>query len=270
MSSPVTRSRDSGSRDRSSYFGGKGGAGTYQRLINEIPPHDTLLIPFAGHCAITRHMRSPRTVLLFDLDSDVCDWWNRHLEVTPPNPGTQYSVTRACGIGVLRELLAAADTIPGVCGRLFVYLDPPYPRETLKSEPRYRCNMETSDHKAILKLIRDVPPSVAHIMISSYPNDMYQYALGAFRTFRFRVRTRRGMATEQVWCNYDPPDQLHDYQYHGIGKRERFKLLRRRENMVAKLRRLPARERNDLIAAVVSEFGVPAATLNSVDMAVDS
>ena len=36
------------------YFGGKGSAGTYQRIINHIRPHDTLIIPFLGNYALTR------------------------------------------------------------------------------------------------------------------------------------------------------------------------------------------------------------------------
>ncbi len=30
------------------------GAGVVQTLVNHVPPHDFLLVPFAGHCALSR------------------------------------------------------------------------------------------------------------------------------------------------------------------------------------------------------------------------
>lgn len=56
------------------YFGGKGSSGTYQRIITHIRPHDTLLIPFAGNCAVTRAIRWPGRVLVNDLDVVVQAW----------------------------------------------------------------------------------------------------------------------------------------------------------------------------------------------------
>ena len=39
-----------------SYPGGKSGAGIYQRLINLIPRHRILIVPFAGHCGVVRNI----------------------------------------------------------------------------------------------------------------------------------------------------------------------------------------------------------------------
>jgi DNA adenine methylase len=49
---------------KSSYPGGKAGSGVYQRLINEIPPHDTYIAAFAGRDAIARWMRPSEKVIL--------------------------------------------------------------------------------------------------------------------------------------------------------------------------------------------------------------
>ena len=40
-----------------SYPGGKGGAGVYQALINQMPPHSTYIEAFAGGGAVLRHKR---------------------------------------------------------------------------------------------------------------------------------------------------------------------------------------------------------------------
>lgn len=42
------------------YLGGKSQAGTYQRIINLIPPHDVYIEPFLGGGAIARLKRPAR------------------------------------------------------------------------------------------------------------------------------------------------------------------------------------------------------------------
>lgn len=61
--------------DKSSYPGGKSGAGIYQRLINLIPPHRVLIVPFAGHCGIVRNIRPAEHTIVIDQDPLVCEWW---------------------------------------------------------------------------------------------------------------------------------------------------------------------------------------------------
>lgn len=62
--------------ERSTYPGGKSGAGVYQRLINLIPPHRVLIVPFAGHCGVTRNIRPAEHTIVIDRDATVCEWWN--------------------------------------------------------------------------------------------------------------------------------------------------------------------------------------------------
>ena len=54
-------------------MGGKAASGTYQRIVNHIRPHDTLVIPFLGNCAITRVIKWPSRVMLND--HDLLDKW---------------------------------------------------------------------------------------------------------------------------------------------------------------------------------------------------
>jgi hypothetical protein len=64
------------SSDKSSYPGGKSGAGIYQRLINLIPPHRVLVVPFAGHCGVVRNIRPAEQTIVIDQDPAVCQWWD--------------------------------------------------------------------------------------------------------------------------------------------------------------------------------------------------
>jgi hypothetical protein len=248
--------------DEGSYFGGKGGPGVYQRLINEIPPHDVLIVPFAGRCAVTRHMAPPDRITLCDRDAEVIRWWqNREknaLRVFGEYPNIQ--VMFWDGLSLLEDPIRWLKTPVQQQPRVFIYCDPPYPAETLKSESRYRFLLTSEEHDKLLKLLQSLNAVPCDrrpkIMISSYWSQRYVDALHDWRTFSFQAMTQRGPAIEHVWCNYQQPTELHDYQFLGKDKVERFKLDRRRENLLAKLRRLPAIERNALLAAVASEFGV--------------
>ena len=57
------------------YFGGKAGSGTYQTIINQIPPHRTYIEPFVGGGAIWRNKLPATISLLNDVDLAVVDRW---------------------------------------------------------------------------------------------------------------------------------------------------------------------------------------------------
>lgn len=243
MKASVTETSDAGS-----YFGGKGGC--FRHLINQIPPHDVLFVPFAGHCAIVRNMLCPREIFLNDLDQAVVKWWRTPTNVIIP---TRWKITNRCGIECLEDLARDARRLQIDSSKCFVYLDPPYLHETRKSETRYRFEMNVDDHVRMLAIAKELP---CQIMISGYSSKLYARELRDWRHFDFPSMTRGGQATEHVWCNYTKPTELQDYRYLGEDKVERFKLERRRRNLIGKLKRLKPIERNALLAAVAAEFGV--------------
>lgn len=71
----ITDVCDTEKRDVSSYPGGKSGSGVYQRLINLIPPHRVLIVPFAGHCGVVRNIKPAEHTVVIDQDEKVCEWW---------------------------------------------------------------------------------------------------------------------------------------------------------------------------------------------------
>ena len=104
---------DAKTSDKSSYPGGKSGAGVFQRLINLIPPHRVLIVPFAGHCGVVRNIRPADQTIVIDQDPAVCQWWDdwsrskrgRRLEIHHCDGiewlrfrlgGTEYSAAKAC------------------------------------------------------------------------------------------------------------------------------------------------------------------------------
>jgi len=59
------------------YYGGKDGAGVFQAIINQIPPHDVYVEPFLGSGAIMRYKRLAKYNWGFDKDSKVIGLWKQ-------------------------------------------------------------------------------------------------------------------------------------------------------------------------------------------------
>jgi len=51
-----------------SYPGGKGGAGIWQTIVNQMPPHDTYIEAFLGSGAVLRHKRTANVNIAIELD----------------------------------------------------------------------------------------------------------------------------------------------------------------------------------------------------------
>lgn len=214
-----------------SYPGGKAGAGVYQTIINQIPPHDTYIEPFAGGGAVLRMKRPALASIVIDKFAPAL----RDLAA----PGL--TVLQGCGIEFLEQRQFT--------GREFVYADPPYLRSARRN-PRdlYAFEMTDEDHYRLLAVLKRLPCSVA---VSGYYSDLYFLELRHWRVITFTAMTRRGPAVEYLWMNYPEPALLHDYRYVGDDYREREKIARRIKRWRNRLSLMPAIERRALLSALV-------------------
>lgn len=225
------------------YFGGKSGAGTYQTIINHIPPHDVYFCLYLGNCGITRNMKPAAFSLLNDIDSDVIEAWQA-LELPP-----YYKLISEPALYILKHL-ASYTPMPDQ-GKAFIYLDPPYRKVSRKSQADvYRFEMTDSDHSDLLSQI--VAMGDQQIMISHYPDPMYDEMLKGWVHHDFYSTIRNGVALERIYMNYQLTDKLHDYSYIGKDFREREALARIKKNFVKKLNRLTPQLRNAILQALKS------------------
>jgi DNA adenine methylase len=161
-----------------------------------------------------------------------------------------YRLFRGCAIAFL-ELASPQLTRE----EAFVYCDPPYLPETLKSRARYKHS--DVDHRHLLRVLRKLPSMV---MVSGYWSSLYADMLGDWNHFQFQSTTRGGLATETVWYNYPAPVELHDYRYLGVGFRERERIKRKKQRWVSRLEKMPALERQALLAAIAETGGAAASS----------
>lgn len=231
-----------------SYFGGKESNGTYQTIINLIPPHDTFCSLFLGNCAITRHIKPALTGILNDLDAVVCDAWN-YLEIIGKK-GEGYSDYRLMNLPAL-EVLSFLQSL--TTGKIFIYLDPPYLKDTRKNQANvYRFEMTKAQHVELLEKITAMPDFM--IMISCYPNDLYDMYLHEWQYKDFYSTIRGGVALERVYYNYEFTGELHDNRYFGGNFREREQVKRIKNSLLKKMRQLPDSIRNAVIQEFIGEL----------------
>ena len=215
--------------------GGKAGAGVYQAIINQIPPHAIYIEPFVGGGAILRAKRpAPRSIAI-DLSDDAAALWRG-------NKGVEFH--QGCGIAFLASYRFT--------GREFVYLDPPYLISSRRSQrPIYEHELGDLDHALLLATIRDIPAPVA---ISGYRSELYDRELADWRHISFPAATRGGGATEHLWMNYPAPPLLHDWRYVGSDYRDRENIRRLIKRWRAKFAGRSAHERQAILSALCDEL----------------
>jgi len=218
------------------YPGGKNGAGTYQRIICQMPPHTTYIEPFLGSGAIMRLKKTAISSIGIDADSHVladARTWASHI------PGLE--LVHADAIRWLASHTLTPDT--------FVYLDPPYLLKTRRGQRSiYRYELSDDDHARLLCTIAKLDCMIA---LSGYWSEMYADALKDWRSISFSVHTRGGsQAREWLWMNYPQPTELHDYRYLGDGYRERERIKRKKQRWTRRLQAMPALERYAMFASI--------------------
>ncbi len=220
------------------YPGGKSGAGVYQTIINQIPPHEVYIEPFVGGGGVFRNIRRARSSIVIDSEPSAIAPYQKEFRFSAP------AVIAVHGDG-LRYLERHKWT-----GREFVYADPPYLKQARKSQrDLYIHEWDTADHVRFLKLALELPCSIA---ISGYNSRLYMDALHDWRFITFTAQTRRGPATEYLWMNYPEPSALHDCQYLGSDFRERERIKRKAARWAANFEAMPALERQAILSAMLS------------------
>lgn len=224
------------------YFGGKNGEGVAQQIINQIRPHDVYMELFAGSGAVAQRKKPAKLkTIIADLDERVYNAW---IASTTDIPNCE--VLHVCAI----TFLSAFWFDPSL--RYCIYLDPPYPLKSRKSDREvYRYEMTDQQHYDLLAVVKSLPENV-DVIISTYGNEIYTHALAGWRTHTFNAATRRGSATEYLFMNYiNNEAYLHQYDFLGKDYIDRQRIKRKIDREVNKLVNLPAAERRAILSAVL-------------------
>lgn len=238
------------------YNGGKSGNGTYQQIINHIPPHGIYIAPFAGHDGVFQKIRRSDISILNDKDQRVIETWKRVLKncIVCENymQGDLFEQPEK-PVVILRNqdytsIIAKFKDTPDA----FIYCDPPYKMDTRRSNKKiYLFDWEEDkEHEDFLKLCITATTAV---MISAYESDLYNDLLKGWNTHRFMSMTRIGLRQEIIYYNYPKPTVLHDFQYLGKNYRERERIKRKVIRFESKMNRLPDIERAAILSNLIAK-----------------
>jgi DNA adenine methylase len=227
------------------YNGGKESAGTYQKIICQIPKCNRFIELFAGNCAITRHMKWPVSVILNDVDRSV---YERLL----PYESMGVIVTNDDYSGVIAKYGNDGHTT-------VIYCDPPYLLETRSCKKRlYKHEFTENDH---IDFLTQAHNATCNVAISHYPCELYDDKLKNWRWFDFQSMTRNGMKTERLYMNYDRPTILQDFTHIGTDFHDRLRIKRKIDRLLNKLENLEELERVGLLSAVIDKYSDASAKL---------
>jgi len=229
------------------YPGSKNGAGVFQTIINQIPPHDVYIEGFAGSGAIVRMKRPAHVSVVIDVYPSCTSILRDAL------PGAV--VINDDVITTLRSTVDASGYPEENC---FVYLDPPYLKRDIDGTPVrswqgniYEHEFDTVEqHKTLLALIKSLK---CMVMISGYWSQLYAAELKDWRTLSYNAMTRAGRpAKEFLWMNYPEPIALHDYSFLGENRTDRQRIKRKIKRWEERLANMPTLEKRVLLQAMES------------------
>ncbi|TXE26914.1 DNA adenine methylase [Serratia ureilytica] len=216
------------------YLGSKAASGVYQKIIANMPPHDTYIETHLGGGAIMLRKPPAKTNIGVDIDPDALCEFNAGCCM----PYVQ--LFRHDAVSFLERFDFSR------AGRVLIYADPPYLPETRTGNARYRYEYTVDDHRRLIACLRSLP---AAVMLSGYPSALYHELLTDWRSISFQAMTRGGVRTEQLWMNF-PEGQPFSAAYAGKDYIDRQRIKRKVERWRKKYQALPPAERLAIMQAL--------------------
>ena len=227
-----------------SYLGSKAGSGVYQKIIAEMPPHDTYIETHLGGGAVMLRKPPARQSWGIDIDPLTVEAFNQDNHDFLDRLGDALFID----VGDAVELLEHFDF--SSAGRVLIYADPPYLHETRSSSARYRHEYTAGDHCRLLQCLCSMPDNVS-VIVSGYPSSVYDKALPGWRSREFQAMRRGGVRTEKIWMNY-PEGRAYSHAFAGKDYNDRYRIKRKAQRWREKFAKLPPAERMAIMVALTS------------------
>lgn len=225
-----------------SYLGSKAASGVYQKIIAEMPPHDTYIETHLGGGALMLRKPPAKKSWGIDIDPETVEAFNQD----NPDFLDRLADTLFIDVGDAVEFLRRFDYASA--GRVLIYSDPPYLHETRSSSARYRHEYSVSDHHRLLQCLCAMPENVS-VIVSGYPSSVYDNALPGWRSKEFQAMTRGGVRTEKIWMNYQE-GAAYSHVFAGRDYNDRYRIKRKAQRWKKKFAALAPAERLAIMVAL--------------------
>lgn len=225
-----------------SYLGSKAASGVYQRIIAEMPPHDTYIETHLGGGAVMLRKPPARHNWGIDIDPETVEAFNQDNNDFLDRLADTLFIDVRDAVEFLRCFDYAS------AGRVLIYSDPPYLPETRSSFSRYRHEYTVCDHYRLLHCLCSMPENVS-VILSGYPSSVYDNALSGWRSKEFQAMTRGGVRTEKIWMNY-PEGRAYSHTFAGKDYNDRYRIKRKAQRWREKFAALQPAERLAIMVAL--------------------
>ncbi|MEQ9938740.1 DNA adenine methylase [Pectobacterium polonicum] len=225
------------------YLGSKAVSGAYQKIISNMPPHDTYIETHLGSGAIMFYKPLARHMVGIDIDDNAFlltrNRW-KEKDLIPPD----IHFHRGDAVSFLDGFFDFTTS-----GRVLIYADPPYLPETRTSRARYRYEYTVADHERLLACLMSLPANVS-VILSGYPSRLYDETLAGWRSMEFQAMTRGGVRTEKIWMNY-PEGAAYSAAFAGKDYIDRQRIKRKAARWAEKYRAMSHAERLAVMAELM-------------------
>lgn len=219
-----------------SYPGRKGGNGTHQKIIEQIPRCQMFIDAMCGS-AFIGSMVKVSSIVINDIDKSLIDKINY-----TAGPVTKLNID-------YKKLIKKYDD--GRPGRVF-YFDPPYMMQTRSyKKPIYKYEWTDKDHKTFLSLMLKMKcPTI----VSHYPCPLYDRVLKKWRQVTYNSMTRAGVRKERIYMNFPQPVLLQMPGVVGKNFTDRQRIKRKVERQIKSLEKESPQERAAILSSIIARF----------------
>ncbi len=220
------------------YPGRKGGSGTWQKIISEIPKCSLFIDAMCGSGIVGSLVHSTGCqVVMNDLDRSVID------TISSPAANIEFRNEH------YKKIIQRFDN--GNPGRVF-YFDPPYLMNTRSYQKSiYKHDWVETDHLDFIVAVQGIKSSV---MISHYPCKLYDVAFKNWRKITYNSMTRAGVREECLYMNFQQPVLLQCYEHVGENFTDRQRIKRKVARLAARLKKEPGKERAAILSSIIEQF----------------
>lgn len=219
-----------------SYPGRKGAAGTWQKIVSNIPKCDLFIDAMCGsgiigslvkNCQIFFNDLDPAVIDRIKVNSEYAFFLNEHY----------------------KEIVKRYDN--GNKGRVF-YFDPPYIMNTRSyQQDIYKYDWSKKEHEEFLKVILKMK---SNVMVSHYPCDFYDKGLKKWRKITYNAITRAGVRKESLYMNFPQPVLLQCPDHIGENFTDRQRIKRKVERHINRLKNETDQERAAILTKIIEHF----------------
>jgi DNA adenine methylase len=219
------------------YPGRKGAAGSWQKILAEVPRCELFIDAMCGSGIIGSLIQGCK-VYMNDIDPITIDALRK-------KAGNNVQFGNQHYLEVIKRFNNGSPN------RVF-YFDPPYLITTRSTQAKlYRHDWVLEDHKVFLKAIQAIKSPV---IVSHYPCDLYDQSLKKWRKLTYTAATHGGGRQESMYMNYPQPVLLQFPNLTGANFTDRQRIQRKVERLIKRLKNEPGNERAAILSAIISHF----------------